>query len=588
MAPAGPGLSSANILPANSKRERRRRRDIDIFDFQDSELAAYDSSDQMSGVSMQQAKVRESESSSAHRLSWNLNAAKVIHPGSQSVTKPESSTCPLSEDDDEVLDVASMLLPAHFSYPPPFAKIPEKAGVQEAANKRKDRDGSLIAVTNLVSDFVKRTATGGFRSFRGFRGFRGVNGMEKSSKRVENELQLSMKNSALSTHSKVFPLPLKKRICRQASGANFLSSKSLKHHLIRALSSQFGTCSRVGHDIACGIPCENSFAEKQTTSSSTAMGIDENLKDSAIAEKKAEECNMVFEEETRLDKGSDAPLLEKLSPLTEGNGASPKAACVEQQAPPATLQIIGDNSADSHKLLDALKYTENKSEDSLDRSELKAETVADMQGILNVTESSSCCQEDCTINFSGCFDSSGRDFSQCLSSGNSASTSTSDRSRAPSTAAEDDKEHMQDLGKRKRQESFFARDDFDLADAERQLYVIAENEMAKIRSNALAKCHMKMNLRGRAKLNFLLDDDKVELMAAFQLLVSMFSLDERLLSHVADRKIALLELDNYGLRVCEAFMLRFASRDGQASWKTITSMMRVFDLVDNADVRIVE
>jgi hypothetical protein len=109
----------------------------------------------------------------------------------------------------------------------------------------------------------------------------------------------------------------------------------------------------------------------------------------------------------------------------------------------------------------------------------------------------------------------------------------------------------------------------DLFDSERREFVegrfrtIKRFEMEKLSTMRTQRADVKMNLRGRAKIESWLLTAAPNTLRAVYFLVTLFSLDFRLMSKDdQERKIGLRDMSNFDLRLCEALMSRISSRDG--------------------------
>lgn len=104
----------------------------------------------------------------------------------------------------------------------------------------------------------------------------------------------------------------------------------------------------------------------------------------------------------------------------------------------------------------------------------------------------------------------------------------------------------------------------------RRLNLTREYELKRLRSLAQGKFSVKMNLRGRTKLESWLGSSVVTVKST-ELIVVMFQLDNRVLSsRPEDRREALLNMENEDLRILEALMLRVTNRGGNANWLLLT------------------
>lgn len=106
----------------------------------------------------------------------------------------------------------------------------------------------------------------------------------------------------------------------------------------------------------------------------------------------------------------------------------------------------------------------------------------------------------------------------------------------------------------------------------RRLHVTKEYELKKLERDAESKYRVKMNLRGRQKLeNWLASGDLVAL-SSVKYLVLTLNLDRRLVSEeVKERQDALEDLDNRMLRKLEALKIRTSTRDGRTNWSLLTA-----------------
>lgn len=106
----------------------------------------------------------------------------------------------------------------------------------------------------------------------------------------------------------------------------------------------------------------------------------------------------------------------------------------------------------------------------------------------------------------------------------------------------------------------------------RRLFVMKDYELKKLESDAESKYHMKMNLRGRQKLeNWLASGDPVA-SSSVKYLVLTLNQDRRLVSDESkERQDALEDLDNRMLRKLEALKMRTSTRDGRTNWSLLTA-----------------
>lgn len=93
-------------------------------------------------------------------------------------------------------------------------------------------------------------------------------------------------------------------------------------------------------------------------------------------------------------------------------------------------------------------------------------------------------------------------------------------------------------------------------------------ELEKIGASGNIRAHVRVNLRGRVKLQQFLSEATPVFVWAVELCVREFGLDVRLTSlDVHTRKAALSGMDNRQLRILEALMLRVQTRAGERNWQ---------------------
>ena len=114
----------------------------------------------------------------------------------------------------------------------------------------------------------------------------------------------------------------------------------------------------------------------------------------------------------------------------------------------------------------------------------------------------------------------------------------------------------------------------------RRLLFLRDFEMQRLKTIAQGKFHVKMNLRGRAKLQNWICSDEVS-WEATNFVLSMFNTDRRVLSKNDDvRRNALYDMSNEDLRILEALMARIHSRGGRQNWETLVRHLPYEDFVN--------
>ncbi|CAN8067816.1 unnamed protein product [Agarophyton chilense] len=104
----------------------------------------------------------------------------------------------------------------------------------------------------------------------------------------------------------------------------------------------------------------------------------------------------------------------------------------------------------------------------------------------------------------------------------------------------------------------------------RRMQLTRDNELQRLQTIAAGKIKVKMNLRGRTKIEQWLQRDDV-VTKATALVVRMLRLDAAILSYNSSaRKTALEKMSNEELRLLEALMIRLGNRNGHANWLILT------------------
>lgn len=112
----------------------------------------------------------------------------------------------------------------------------------------------------------------------------------------------------------------------------------------------------------------------------------------------------------------------------------------------------------------------------------------------------------------------------------------------------------------------------------RRLHMTKDYELKKLESYAESRYHVKMNLRGRHKLQKWISTGEDIAVNSVLFLALVLNLDRRLVSesHV-DRQSALEEMENEHLRMLEALMARTSTRDGHTNWSVLTENFKHFN-----------
>ena len=104
------------------------------------------------------------------------------------------------------------------------------------------------------------------------------------------------------------------------------------------------------------------------------------------------------------------------------------------------------------------------------------------------------------------------------------------------------------------------------------LPMIISNELGRVQEMARSRTHIKMNLRGRRKLENWLSAAKPFEKCTLRLAVPQLDVDMRLLSDdEATRRAALTNMPNEDLRIVEALKLRCETKEGAVFWQYIAS-----------------
>lgn len=110
----------------------------------------------------------------------------------------------------------------------------------------------------------------------------------------------------------------------------------------------------------------------------------------------------------------------------------------------------------------------------------------------------------------------------------------------------------------------------------RRLHMTKDYELRKLEAFAESRYHVKMNLRGRNKLENWLQTNAPLTTHSVMFLVFVLNLDRRLISKSSrERKHALEDMDNEHLRMLEALMTRTSTRDGHTNWGLLTANFSV-------------
>jgi hypothetical protein len=108
---------------------------------------------------------------------------------------------------------------------------------------------------------------------------------------------------------------------------------------------------------------------------------------------------------------------------------------------------------------------------------------------------------------------------------------------------------------------------------ESRFQTVMKFETEKLAEMRKQRAEVKMNLRGRAKLEFWLWSAAPNTMRAVSFLAIMFSLDPRLTSPKdGERTSGMQVMSNADLRLCEALMSRVSSRDGAENCKFVSQL----------------
>lgn len=104
--------------------------------------------------------------------------------------------------------------------------------------------------------------------------------------------------------------------------------------------------------------------------------------------------------------------------------------------------------------------------------------------------------------------------------------------------------------------------------------LVKEYELRKIEIGAATKYHVKMNLRGRSKLEQWLSCADDDVANAVVFVTHELQLDPRITSNSSkERKLALYGMCNEKLRALEALMIRITTRDGRANWNLLMATL---------------
>jgi hypothetical protein len=106
--------------------------------------------------------------------------------------------------------------------------------------------------------------------------------------------------------------------------------------------------------------------------------------------------------------------------------------------------------------------------------------------------------------------------------------------------------------------------------------------VSKLEMCANMRNGVKMNLRGRARLEAWLSEAKPPTRRALAFIVDLFRMDALITSsYPEDRTGAMLNMTNEMLRVCDALMKRTRTKDGRFKWGLLFKLIdRMSELED--------
>jgi hypothetical protein len=517
MSPGGPGLSSSNILPSDAKRERRRRKDVDIFDFRDSDLAAYDQSGRA-------------------RIFPSATSATLIH---RKYLKSYSMG-----HDNEDLHVARLLLPAEFSYPPPFVTKPStEFGPYGCRHFARSSSIPHRFERKTLPFCVPRPESSSFECAQNLKRRAHDDKMYAGEsisikKRMLHKWKCSERNG-----NDAVVVPSDKLSCFSLP-ANGTEPLSTEQRIVPKASSE--EASRLQHN-------DSDLAENDRR----AIALSGRPSALSILDPKVD----IIAPPISLTAGdTDATLAKACSclPRTDQDDVSmpgPRIKhCLLQTADPNLSLEIHNRSSQIQsrgvlEVIDSGTLGANSGHDHAQTSEMEVSPSKDNTIAKHFSSPGD--------NFSGDLRESGT-----VRGGN----------QGQGLFARDSKDSPE-LAESKHESTVACiagtsvPEERKLRQVERRFNLVRQYEIQKISGGAHQKEHVKMNLRGRTKLEAWLTEAPPETLRAVQLIGAAFDLDERITSSVESaRKAALHGMNNEDLRACEALMIRMNTRDGQANW----------------------
>jgi hypothetical protein len=547
MSTVGPGLSSANILPVNAKRERRRRNDVDIFDFRDSDLSAYE------------------ERERGHYCSL---------PGSPDLGQREVVGTLAMGPDYEDLHVSRLLLPADFSYPPPFARTPmsrsDQALFSSPLHCPADAPRSArMALQMTLSQSVPMSRETGQKFKRNVKEAHLRNRDVRSlKKRLLNDWVLSQSHDKSQAPNLISATP--------PSSASKESHEQLPRRRDPESEKLFDEANCKGNDRAANAQEEaGMLAHPVQVSLSSLAHPRDGLVSSPYSTKQVFIYNShqsCVPRTPHVDK--DAPVVAARImdiPLV-GNGS--ELGPDEVKCTLLSHFRVGESPPDAESYAVVFAGGDCKAASTPTGPCARADLVSGLSAqsaypsvVSLVTGGTSstrkCSSEDKPLcEVLTCDGVPFGALEKCKNLSAEASQVVSDKAlespKSRAGSAQASPTGISVPSERKRSQ------------IERRYNLVRQFEIQKISGGAQQKEHVKMNLRGRTKLELWLAHAPPETLRAIELVGSVLKLDKSITSKLdTARRSALHAMRNEDLRACEALMIRIATRDGKANWRLL-------------------
>jgi hypothetical protein len=539
----GPGLSSSNILPVNAKRERRRRNDVDIFDFRDSDLSAYEERERSRYITL---------------------------PGSPDLSQREVVGTLTMGPDNEDLHVSRLLLPADFSYPPPFAKTPISRTDQALCSSpllcpAYAPRSAHMALQMTPSQSVPTSPATAQNFKRNVKEAHLHNPDVRSlKKRLLNAWVFSQAQDKSQTLNLLSPAP--------PSSALKESHEQLPRRRDQDSQKLFNETNCEG---ANALDDAGMLARPAQVSLSSLARPHDGLVSSPYSTKRVFTCNChkSFVPRTR-PLGTDAPVVAARITEIPLVGSGSEVCPDEVKCALLSHFRVNESRPDAESYSVVVAGGDCKAASTPTGPRARAELLSGLSaqteypsvislitgGTLSTgkcsSESKSLCEDLTRIGVS----SDALEKCEKLTAGASPVV-LSKALQSPKSRSGPGQVSPTGIGvssERKRRQ------------IERRYSLVRQFEIQKISGGAQQKGHVKMNLRGRTKLELWLAHAPSETLRAVELVGGVLNLDERITSKLdTARRTALHAMRNEDLRACEALMIRIATRDGKANWRLL-------------------